>query len=276
LQRIMTSISKIIHPVDGQEDKYSRKAILNPSKIKKGVTRWNQCAGELGRINPNLMQGPMLDFGCGGGYFVLEGLRRGVDIWGVDQLPGKIKRYRKLIEYTSSPKNWEKRCLVGDGVTLPFPSEYFDLVSAWWVFEHIPSPGEAIREMVRVASSGAVIVIRAQDARTSWEGHCNVPWIPYLPDRLIRVWLEEFGKSPSMYEGVYEITQPQVISILESLGCKIVKKSESPQPLIHGHRQLSTEEDVRQLARKIKAKLDRGEWMLKQDGLYIYAQKMAL
>ncbi len=271
----MTLIPEKCQHVRRQEDKFSRKAILNSAKIRKGHTRWNQCFEELGKINPHLLQGPVLDFGCGGGYFVLEGLRRGMDIWGVDQLSGKIKRYRKLIEYTSSPEDWGKRCLVGDGVTLPFPSEYFDFVSSWWVFEHIPTPGEAIREMVRVTRPHGVIVIRAQDARTSWEGHCNIPWVPYLSGRFARVWIEEFGKSPAMYEGVYEITQPQVISILESLGCEIVKKSESPQPFIKGHRELYTEENVKRLARSIKEKLDKGEWVPKQDGLYIYAQKLA-
>ncbi len=270
----MTSSLKESLSVKRQEDKYTRKAILIPSKIRKGKTRWNQCADELGKINSDLLQGPVLDFGCGGGYFVLEGLRRDVDIWGVDQLFGKIKRYRKLIEYTSSPKDWEQRCLVADGVILPFRSDCFDLVSSWWVFEHIPVPGEAIREMVRVTRPGGVIVIRAQDARTSWEGHCNIPWIPYLSDRLTRVWIEEFGKSPSMYEGVYDVTQPQVISILESLGCRVIFKSEAPQPLIGGHRQLCTEKNVRQIAQQIKAKLDRGDWIPRQDGLYIYARKV--
>jgi len=272
----MTLISREHPSVHNQEDKYTRDKILAPSKISKGKTRWNQCYEELGKINPNLLSGTMLDFGCGNGYFVLEGLRRGMDIWGVDQLSGKIKRYKKLIEYTSSPKAWEKRCLVADGVALPFPSDYFDFVSSWWVFEHILTPGETLREMVRITRPGGVIVIRAQDARTSWEGHCNIPWIPYLSNRLARVWIDEFGKSPSMYEGVYEITQPQVISILEALGCRIVKKSDSPPPLINGHRQLCNEKEVRQMARLIKAKLDRGDWTARQEGLYLYSQKLPL
>jgi len=142
------------------------------------------------------------------------------------------------------------------------------------VFEHIPNPGEAIREMIRVTRTRGVIVIRAQDARTSWEGHCNIPWIPYLSGPLARAWIEEFGESPTRYEGVYDITQPQVISILESLGCSIVKKAAPPQSFIAGHRELYTEENVRRLARSVKAKLDRGEWVPKQDGLYVYAQKM--
>lgn len=255
-------------------DKYCREAISNPAKIKKGKTRWNQCFEALKEINPQLLQGPMLDFGCGVGYFVLEGLRRSMDIWGIDQFFGKIKRYRKLIKYTKSPMEWQKRCLVGDGVTLPFSSDFFSFVTSWWVYEHIPNPGEAIREMVRVTNPGGIIVIRAQDAHTSWEGHCNIPWIPYLPSYLERAWIEEFGKSPGLREGVYNITQSQVISILDSLGCRTIIQADPPRVLIKNHHHLCTERDVRELAGKIKAKLDRGEWDAVQEGLYIFAQKM--
>lgn len=254
--------------------KYSKEAICNPAKIKKGRTRWNQCFEALEKIKPQLLRGPMLDFGCGVGYFVLEGLRRGMDIWGIDQFFGKIKRFRKLIEYTGNQVEWEKRCLVGDGVTLPFSSDFFSFVTSWWVYEHISNPGEAIREMVRVTRPGGVIVIRAQDAHTSWEGHCNIPWIPYLPSHLERAWIKEFGKSPDLREGVYNITQSQVISILDSLGCRTIIQADSPRVLIDNHRHLCTEEDVRLVARRIKEKLDRGEWYPVQEGLYVFSLKV--
>jgi len=255
------------------KDKFSPEAINIPAKIRKGVTRWNQCSETIRDINPQLLQGPMLDFGCGVGYFVLEGLRRGMDIRGIDQFSGKIKRYRKLITHTASPTEWKDRCLVSDGLTLPFVSNYFDLVTSWWVFEHIISPGAAIREMVRVTRPGGVIVIRAQDSRTDWEGHCKIPWIPYLPDRLRQVWIEEFGKSLSKYEGVYEISQPEVISIFETLGCRTVVKSDNPPPMTAEYRNLCTEKDVRLLASRVKTELARGEWKPRKDGLYVYARK---
>jgi len=254
--------------------KYSRDGIFNPVKIRKGITRWNQCCEALEKINPQLLQGPVLDFGCGVGYFVLEGLRREIDIWGIDQFFGKIKRFRKLVEYTESPMHWQKHCLVGDGVTLPFPSDFFSVVTSWWVYEHISDPGRAIREMVRVTRPGGVIVIRAQDAHTNWEGHCNIPWIPYLSGHLERAWIEEFGKSPELRQGVYNITQSQVISTLDFLGCRTIIQADSPRVLIENHRHLCTEKDVRYLAKEVKAKLDCGEWRPVQEGLYVFAQKV--
>ena len=254
--------------------KYSREAILNQKKIKKGSTRWNQFSQTLSEIFPACLKEPILDFGCGVGYFVLEGLRRNMDIWGVDMLPGKIERYKRLVEYTKSPGDWKKRCLVGNGAELPFSTGSFAALSSWYVFEHIPNPGQCIREMVRVTRKNGVIAIRAQDARNGWEGHCKIPWVPFLSDRLSRVWIEEFEVSPTLRDGVYDITQPQIRAIFEELGCKIVREAAEPRQLIESHQKLTTEKEVRDTARRIRADFRSGKWLPQPENLYIFAQKM--
>jgi ubiquinone/menaquinone biosynthesis C-methylase UbiE len=256
------------------EEKYCRKTILNPKKIKKGQTRWNQFHKALVQIHPEALGGPMLDFGFGIGYFVLEGLRRKMDIWGVDVLPGKIERYRRLIDYTDGPDDWKNRCIAASGEELPFRSDFFSAISSWYVFEHIQYPCQVLRELVRITRKNGVIAIRAQDARNGWEGHCKIPWVPFLPERLAAAWIEEFGKSPALRRGVYDITQPQVISILEELNCRIAIKAPSPSILIEDHWKLSTEKEVRGKARRIRDKFERGEWQAQPENLYIYAQKM--
>ncbi len=255
------------------DDKYSYSKILNQKKINKGQTRWNQFYDNLYQIAPKTLTGPILDFGSGVGYFVLEGLRRNMEIWGVDLLPGKIKRYRKLVEFTESPDNWRDRCVVGNGEELPFRSNQFAVISSWYVFEHIENPGQVLRELVRVTKSKGMIVIRAQDARNGWEGHCKIPWIPFLSRRLARVWIEEFGKSTESRRGVYDITQPQIISVLKELDCKIAIKAPAPSILIQNHWKLSTEEEVRLKARETKRAFERGDWQSQKENLYIYAQK---
>ncbi len=259
------------------DSKYSHDAILNTSKIKKGQTRWNQCFQNFNKINKQAFDGPVLDFGCGVGYFVYEGLRRGINIWGVDTAIGKIKRYQYLIKHSQGPEEWYRKCLLADGMTLPFPSNTFSAVTSWWVLEHIATPNEIIHELVRITQPGGVIVIRAQDARTDWEGHCKIPWIPYLSGKLARVWIEEFGKSITKYENVYNITQPQVIAILEERGFRIISKAPTPPPVMVGNSSLEncTVEEVRQLARLKKVEYDAGRWSPNPDGLYLYAQKTA-
>ncbi len=259
------------------DNKYSHDAILNTSKIKKGQTRWNQCFQNFNKINKQAFDGPVLDFGCGVGYFVYEGLRREIDIWGVDRAIGKIKRYQYLIKHNQSPEEWYKKCLIADGMALPFPSNTFNAVISWWVLEHIATPDEIIHELVRITQPGGVIVIRAQDARTDWEGHCKIPWIPYLSGKLARAWIEEFGKSITKYENVFNITQPQVIAILEERGCRVISKAPTPPPVMVGNFSLEncTVEEVRQLARLKKIEYDAGRWCPNPDGLYLYAQKTA-
>ena len=266
-----TKKSSALTPSPGH--KYSPNSILNPQKLKKGKTRWNQYARTLAKINTQALSGPMLDFGCGIGYFVLEGLQRKMDIWGVDRSLGKLVRYEKLLEHTSSPRVWKNRCVISDGADLPFRSNHFAAVSSWYVFEHIKAPGNVIRELVRITRPEGIIVIRAQDARNFWEGHCKIPWIPFLSGRLARVWIEEFGKSPELRRGVYDITQPQIISILEALGCRIAIQAPPPRTLIANHHMLAEEEQVRRTARSIKKKFENGEWLPQAENLFICAQK---
>jgi ubiquinone/menaquinone biosynthesis C-methylase UbiE len=263
-------VSADSHPA---EDKYGYSAIISEKKIRKGQTRWNQFSEGLKQINPETLAGPMLDFGFGVGYFVLEGLRRKMDIWGVDLLPGKINRYRQLVDFTESPATWKNRCVVGNGEELPFRSNQFAAISSWYVFEHIADPGRVLREIVRITRRKGIIVIRAQDARNGWEGHCKIPWIPFLSKRLAGAWIDEFGRSPELRSGVYDITQPQVAAILEELDCRIVKKALPPAVLIKNHWQLATEEEIRQKAREVQTALRNGDWQPQPENLYIFAQK---
>jgi len=255
------------------DQRYSPKSILDPKKLKKGHTRWNQYIEALEAINPQALEGPMLDFGCGIGYFVLEGLRRQLDIRGVDLMPGKIDRFGRLIEFTASPLSWKQKCLIADGVNLPFKTGTFAAVSSWYVFEHIRNPAPVIRELVRITRRSGIITIRAQDARNSWEGHCKIPWIPFLPGHLSRVWMEAFDISPSLRKGVYDITQPQFISIFETMGCRIAMQAPPPRTLIPDHWQPATAEQVRRTARKIRAAFESGAWQPQPENLYIHAQK---
>lgn len=254
--------------------KYSRQALLDPGKIKKGKTRWNQFSEILTGISQKALHGPLLDFGCGVGHFVLEGLRRDMDIWGVDILPGKIERYRLLVDFTDCPAIWQQRCMVAGGDELPFAADSFSALSSWYVFEHIENPAPCIREMVRVTRPGGIIVIRAQDARNGWEGHCRIPWVPFLSEPLAAAWIEEFGASPEMRRDVYDITQPQVGAIFEALGCTIVKQAPAPAVLIENHRQLCSEADIRSMARRIKQEWDNGRWHPQPENLYIFARKL--
>ena len=255
-------------------NKFSRKHLLNPKKLRKGETRWNQFTEILQQHAPRYASSPLLDFGCGIGYFVREGLLRGKDIWGVDVSESKTRRFRKLVEVSDSPANWKKRCLVGNGHALPFRTDRFAAVCSWYVLEHLEVPGSVIRELIRVTAPAGLIVLRAQDARNSWEGHCRIPWVPFLSGRLAAAWMEEFGADAGKREGVVDITQPQIIAILETLGCAIVSRAPEPETLIDQHWEMHTEEAVRRTARRIIELQADNAWNPQPENLYIVARKL--
>jgi 2-polyprenyl-3-methyl-5-hydroxy-6-metoxy-1,4-benzoquinol methylase len=254
--------------------KFSREYLLNPKKLRKGITRWNQFAEILQQYLCDDPPAPILDLGCGIGYFVYEGLLRGDDIWGVDASNSKIIRYQNLIRYTGSPVEWIKRCLVATGEELPFCTHRFAAVCSWYVLEHLANPSSVIRELVRITRKNGLIVLRAQDARNSWEGHYKIPWIPFLSGRLAAAWAEEFGVRTDKRQGVFDITQPQVTTILESLGCEIISKAPEPKTLIEKHWEINTEEEIRRTARLIKARFENRQWRHQPENLYIVAIKI--
>jgi ubiquinone/menaquinone biosynthesis C-methylase UbiE len=255
------------------QDKYSRIHVLDAKKLKKGRSRWNQFSSTIAGIDQKLLLGPMLDLGSGVGYFVLEGLQRGMNIWGVDASAGKLLRFQMLVQFTHSPDEWLRRCLLADADDLPFASNRFAAVSSWYVLEHQVNPASSLRELVRVTQPGGIIVIKAQDARNSWEGHCKIPWIPFLGGSFARAWAEEFGTTVERRAGVYDVTQPQVTAILEALGCTVAVQAPEPAVLIPRNWQISTEAEVRQIARRIKSMHESGRWQPQPENLYVYAIK---
>lgn len=258
-------------PSEGR-NKFSRQTLLNPKKLRKGETRWNQFAEVCRRHARQPDRRPMLDFGCGVGYFVREGLLREKNIWGVDVSESKTRRFRKLINLSDCPADWGKRCLVGDGNALPYQAGRFAAVCSWYVLEHLENPAGVIRDLIRVTAPAGLVVLRAQDARNGWEGHCGIPWIPFLTGRLAAVWMEEFEADAGRREGVFDITQPQIIAMLESLGCEIVSKAPEPAILIERHWDLHSEAAVRNTARRVKAMLADNTWRPQPENLYIVAR----
>lgn len=253
--------------------KGDKNGIIDEKRMKKSKNRWNQFTAAVKEIHQDALKGPVLDFGCGMGYFVYYGLSQSFDVWGVDLSKRKICRYRELIQNTGGPKGWEKRCIIANGLEMPFKSNLFAAVSSWYVLEHLEDLGGVLREVVRVTQRGGVLILKAQDARNGWEGHCKIPWLPFLSGNLSRAWAEEFGKSYEERRGVYDITEPQVTAILEACGCEIVAKAPPPIILIREHWQINTEQEVRVTARKVKAMMENNQWQPQPENLIVYAVK---
>ncbi len=101
-----------------------------------------------------------LDVGTGPGQIPVKILSRlpQVRFVALDRSPNMLAQARQNAE--SAGVADRLRCLVGDGHALPFPDHFFALVISNSVLHHARAPAELLREIFRVASPGAPVLIR--------------------------------------------------------------------------------------------------------------------
>ena len=122
--------------------------------------------------------GRILDFGCGKGEVVTQGLARGLDIDGADTFDPPFGDQRDLL-----PPNVGARLhRIVDG-KLPFADASFDLVISNQVFEHIPAPEASFAEIARVLRPGGQFFALFPTIETWYEGHIKLYFVHWMDGR---------------------------------------------------------------------------------------------
>lgn len=99
----------------------------------------------------------ILEVGCGTGRFTIPLAKRGFNIVGYDPSPHMVKQAREKVENYSNIS-----FKIGEGKSLDFEANLFDLVYSIRVLNHVESKEYAflmISEMIRVAKPGGLILI---------------------------------------------------------------------------------------------------------------------
>ncbi len=92
----------------------------------------------------------LLDVGCGEGWVLWEGQRRGWEVWGVDvsnNLADPLK------------SKFGERLVIGRLPEVGFASESFDAIYMDSVLEHVPSPTSMMRECYRILRRGGCLYV---------------------------------------------------------------------------------------------------------------------
>ena len=161
------------------------------------------------------VSGRMLDYGCGLGY-LLRTMERTWETYGVDVSHYAIARAKENATRTKF------KLLKGNQI--PFPDNFFDVVTAFDVLEHIPQPADALAELSRVSRPGGILVISVPNLASigiKWKGkewvnyrdrsHCSLleksVWLSLLHDA-------GYQSSDSFVDGLYDSPYWPVIPTL--------------------------------------------------------------
>ena len=116
--------------------------------------RWRAEAAQAAAQGP---RGRVLDVASGTGAFALAVSRNGGPVVGLDLLPGMVRRARRK---ALRGRVYGVEFVVGDGLSLPFCSASFAVVSTAFGLRNMPDISAALAEMIRVlCPEGRLVVL---------------------------------------------------------------------------------------------------------------------
>jgi SAM-dependent methyltransferase len=123
-----------------------------------------------------------LDYGCGAGEIVGLLRSKGIDASGCD-----VYYHGGDVSGRIAPDLAPHIYRMDDG-RIPFPDATFDAVCSNFVLEHVPDLAAVSREIARVLKPGGVIIHLFPDRAVWREGHCDLPFIHWLPRNRFRIY----------------------------------------------------------------------------------------
>jgi len=94
--------------------------------------------------------GKLLDFGCGGGFFLGTARELGWEVYGLEPLPAHAVYARA--KFHAQVKTDVLRADT-------YPAAFFDVIAAFQVFEHLPTPRADLEKLVSFLKPGGLMVI---------------------------------------------------------------------------------------------------------------------
>jgi len=171
--------------------------------------RWN----EVEYYNDH--SGKILDMASGVGTFVLYGLHKGYDIYGVEPEPWKLTYIEKKINEKCYPEWFKDRFVSSFGEKLPYANDTFDFISSYQTLEHVTNVEQCVDEMIRVLKPGGKLRLHAPDYRGWFEPHYMLPFLPKMNRRLAAIYLWLLRKPKAGLSTINWTTAPDIITQLK-------------------------------------------------------------
>lgn len=197
----MTAGTDQLKPADIWADADAAKEFLDQAAIELAAAK-----KELDAMLRAGVGSHVLDVGCGTGADVRALAARvgpGGRVVGLDSSEQQIARARP-----AGPGSAPVEFLHGEADALPFADGTFDVARAERVLQHVPDPGAAVAEMLRVVKPGGQVLITDPDhgmwapdlddreltrrIMTWWSDHVPNPWVARrLRDLFVRAGARE-------------------------------------------------------------------------------------
>lgn len=102
-------------------------------------------------ISRNYSKGRLLDVGCSYGFFLQRFDKTKWEIYGVDPSAHAVTYARKKLG---------KRVFTGPLTQQDFPSQFFDIITLFYVLEHVVDPMSILMELHRILKPKGLLVLR--------------------------------------------------------------------------------------------------------------------
>tara|TARA_R110001599_G_scaffold145321_1_gene327613 strand:- start:65337 stop:66125 length:789 start_codon:yes stop_codon:yes gene_type:complete len=148
---------------------------------------WNMATGELTDGVKIRSTDTVIDVGCGDGENSYFCARQGAEVLFIDMDAAKLTCAEGKIR--ASPAH-AYQAILSDCNPIPLPDATGDVIICTEVLEHVPDPGQFVRELVRVAKPGALLVVTVPDARSETLVGATAPKMYFEEPNHIRVFAE--------------------------------------------------------------------------------------
>jgi ubiquinone/menaquinone biosynthesis C-methylase UbiE len=158
----------------------------------------------------------ILDMAAGCGTFVLYGLNKGYDVWGIEPEAWKREYFKLKIEASEYSPRFLEHITEGYGESLPFPDGSLDFITTYQTLEHVKDVNKCLDEFLRVLKPNGVLYIRAPDYNSFYEPHYRVPFLPKMNRTWAARYLRMLGKPILGLQTLNWTTQQDMIRYLKT------------------------------------------------------------
>ena len=194
-----------------KNEKYINSVVESRHNIEQWSWLWEDIQKE---IAPGAK---ILDMAAGVGTFVLYGLIKGYDVWGIEPDTSKIAYYQYRVEELNLKDEYKYRILRSVGEDLPFRDATFDFVISWQTLEHVQDVKKCILEMLRVLKpKGKLRICLPCYGSSFFEPHYRVFMLPNIMRNktIFKLYLKLLGRPTLGLDLINFVTEKEIISIL--------------------------------------------------------------